>query len=166
MSSKDPVASTVFKYNGVFNFDEFYKLFRETIEGEGYIIISEADSRKNKGGSDKVEIEWSYERIIDDYTKFTLSVEILIPSLKKVIIKKEGKEIKTSSGNATIIIKGVIITDWQNLWEKSPFLKHLRGFYERYLFKKTLNDYETEVYKDVFSIEGTIKSFFNLPGFM
>jgi hypothetical protein len=153
-------------YSGRFDYKAFYDFFFNVIKANGYVVTNEAHSQKVRENAEKVKIQWEFERIVDDYTKFTIEVRFLIHDLTQVIVKKEGGEVKLNEGKIDIHIAGSIITDWQKLWEKNFVLEKLRGFYERYLFRSTREQYEVEVYKDVYLIENELKSFLQLPRFM
>jgi hypothetical protein len=166
MSSEYEITKTILKHKGVFNFEKFHKHFYSIINANGYLIVSDAHQQKDKSNGQEVEVDWDFEKIIDDYTKFKIHVHYIITGLKKVVIKKGDHDINTNEGNVGIKITGLIITDWQNIWEKTPFLRKLKGFYERYLFKKTLDNYWNEVTGEVFLFENEMKAFFDLPKFL
>jgi len=160
-----PVAKTSVKFNGVFNYNDFFVFLYSLIKTEGYMITSDQHKQKMRDIGEKVDINWKFEKRIDDYTKFIIKVYILIMGMNDVIIKKNGKEVKMNKGDMLVRFEGSIETDWNNYWEKSPFLKKLRGFYEQYLFWKTLDSYGVEVYKQVYFFSGELKSFLELIKF-
>ncbi|MFA5406057.1 MAG: hypothetical protein WC307_01755 [Candidatus Nanoarchaeia archaeon] len=162
MSSKVEVTKTIVKHKGVFNFEQFHKHFYEIISANGYLLKSDAHQQKDKDDGQEIEVNWDFEKEIDDYTKFAISVYYIVTSKKDVVIKRGDKEIKTNTGNAALKITGTLITDWQGNWDKSPILKKLRNFYERYLFKKTFDDYYAQVMGEVFLFENEMKAFFDL----
>ena len=162
MSKSHAKTSTSFKYNGRFDYEDFYLTFYNTITSNGYLVIKEAFAQKEKG-VEELELDWDFVREVDDYTRFEVTVKVLIDGLTDVVVKKGDREVATNKGDVLVRISGEVITDWQGRWERSPFLEKLRDFYERYLFKQTLEEYALEVYNDVFLFEGEIKAFFELP---
>ncbi len=166
MSVKHSGYSTTIIHTGRFELNSFYSHIYETVTGNGYLLVDESHTQKNKGAADKLEVIFGFEKLVDDYTKFTIKISIIASSLKHVIVKKNGVEKKLVEGKIKISISGDIITDYLNNWEKSKFLEFLRSFYEKYLFVGTLNKYDGEIYSEVFSIAGDIKSFFNEPHFL
>jgi len=159
------VARTVLKYEGRFNFKDLYEFFFDVVAANGYVVTDEAFAQKEKDVGDEVEIEWEFSREVDDYTKFEIWVGFYVSELTEVIVKKDGAEVKTNEGSIKIVVKGQVITDWQGLWESNKFLLKLRDFYERYFFKGTLDDYEVDVYNDIFLFENEVKSFLHQPRF-
>lgn len=165
MSVTHEGATTRVKYSGRFDYKEFYKFFFDVIVSNGYVITGDAHAQKVKSTGEEVEIDWDFEKRVDDYTKFKIHVKIFVTDLNPVIIKKGGEEFNTDEGNVEVIISSRVETDWQDLWEKNRFLEMLRDFYERYLFKQTLDNYVEEVHMDAFNFGAEVKSFFNQPGF-
>ncbi|MBD3312003.1 hypothetical protein GF352_00925 [archaeon] len=163
---KHPVTDTRVQFSGRFDYKDFYEFLFNVVAANGYVITSESHSQKDKGGFEKVEVEWVFERLIDDYTKFVIKLHMIILHLRDVVVKKDGEEFKTKEGDVDLTMAGVVVTDRQGLWEKNKFLEVLRDFYERYLFKRTLESYQIEVYNDVFLFENEVKSFFTMPRFM
>lgn len=159
---KYTVYKTKVKHNGRFDFKEFYGLLYDTLASNGYIITSEDFAQKVTDSGEEVEVLWDFFKLIDDYTKFVVKAYFLINDLKEVIIKKGDKDVKSFTGSIVLLIEGTIITDHKGLWEQTPFLRKLRGFYEAYLFKRTLDSYQVVVYKDVDLFSKEMKSFFDL----
>jgi hypothetical protein len=158
-----PIYRTRIKHSGRFDFDAFYKYLYALVVANGYDIIDSKHTQKQNEGAETVEVEWSFDKFVDDYTQFRVNVELVVKNLKEVVIKRGDSEIKTSEGDVSVAIQGKIFTDWQNLFEKNKFLLKLRAFYERYLFKKTYDDYEGDIYGEVSLIAGELKSFLKLP---
>jgi len=162
----DKVYKTTLRHKGVFSLKEFYDLFFSLITGYDYTVMEDTHSQKSADTGDEIEVTWDFSKDVDDYTRFKIKVYFLIEDLKSVIIKKVDKEIKTNEGKVKVIIEGIITTDWQGNFDKTPFLQKLRSFYEDYLFRKTLDKYEGEVYTHVNTIIGELKAFLELPHFM
>lgn len=163
---KHSVTDTRVQFSGRFDYKDFYEFLFNVVAANGYVITDESHSQKDKGGFEKVEVEWSFERLVDDYTKFVIKLHLLIRNLRDVVVKKGGDEVRVKEGDVDLTMEGVVVTDRQGLWEKNKFLEVLRDFYERYLFKPTLESYQIEVYNDVFLFENEVKSFFTMPRFM
>ncbi len=154
------------KYVGIFDYPKLYLFLYNLVKTEGYTIMSDSHSEKHNPNGGEVEITWKFEKIVDDYTKFTVNVYILIKDFLEVIVKKKDKEVKQNKGSILINFKGDVITDWKGKWDSKPFLRKLRKFYEAYLFKGTLSSYNMQMYKLIHFFAGEAKSFFELPKFM
>ena len=64
---KYPVTDTEVSFSGRFNYNEFYDFFFNIFAANSYVITGESHSQKDKGGFDKVEVKWEFERLVDDY---------------------------------------------------------------------------------------------------
>lgn len=149
------------RFTGIFNYNEFFGLLYNLLAANGYVIMDDSHVQKEGDTGTEVEVKWEFERRIDDYTKFHIIIYYLIKDMKEVIIKKEeGREVKTNEGKAYIRIKGTIETDWQNKWEQAEWIKKLRGFYERYLYKSVIDDYIIKISVMISTIASELKSFF------
>jgi len=87
MVEKDKLFSSKIKYNGVFNFGEFYKFCYEWLRDEtGLDMVEEKYAEKLSGDSKNVDVEWSGTRKMTDYFKMEAKIVFRIIGLTSVEI--------------------------------------------------------------------------------
>jgi len=150
-------------FTGIFNYKDFFNMLYNVVTANGYTIMDDSHTQKEGDTGTEVEVKWEFERRVDDYTKFHIIIYYLITDMKEVIIKKEdGSEVRTNEGNVYVKINGAIELDWQNRWERTEFLKKMRNFYNRYLYKPVIDDYIIKMSAMINTIAEELKSFFKV----
>jgi len=83
--------------------------------------------------------------------------------MKDAEVEIEGKKVGTNKGEVEIKFVGEIIKDYEKRWEDKPLWKFLRGIYEKYIIRTTIDEYEDDLEDDVKDIIKDIKAFLNIP---
>jgi len=83
--------------------------------------------------------------------------------MKDAKVEIDGKEVKTNNGEVKIEFKGVIIKDYENRWEDKPFWKFLRGTYEKYVIRESIEEYENDLEDNVKEMIADTKAFLRIP---
>lgn len=163
---KQQVASDMVKSVGVFVMGDYYKFLYQLITSLGYAVGEDDYTQKDTPGGKEIEFHWTCAMEIDDYTKFSLWLECKVRRMEEVQVVREGIKEKKNKGEVELTIKGTIITDYNNKWEKQPLLKFLKGFFDRYLYKPTFDEYFQRIWENVYLVANEVKAFFELPRFM
>lgn len=165
MAEKDKLFSSKIKYNGIFNFGEFYKFCFEWLRDEvGLDLIEDKYAEKLSGDSKNIDVEWSGSRKITDYFKMEVKVTFRVIGLTSVEISQGGAKIKTNKGSVEVSTKGTLVKDYENKFEKSSFQKMLRGIYEKTVIPSRVNQYEEKVMKDCDEFLAQAKAYLDLEG--
>jgi len=165
MAEKDKLFSSKIKYNGIFNFGEFYKFCFEWLRDEvGLDLIEDKYAEKLSGDSKNIDVEWSGSRKITDYFKMEVKVTFRVIGLTSVEISQGGAKLKTNKGSVEVSIKGTLVKDYGNKFEKSGFQKMLRGIYEKTVIPSRVNQYEEKVMKDCDEFLAQAKAYLDLEG--
>ncbi len=159
MVEKDNVFATKIKQSGIFDFKDFYRFAYEWLDGEGYDVAEGKYSEKISPGGKEIEIEWEAKRKISDYFRFVAKVRWRITGMKDVEVQKNGEKINMNKGTVEIRSKGVLEKDYEHRWEDNPFLKFLRGVYDRYIIRARIDQYETKLIEEVDEFIGQCKAF-------
>jgi len=157
---------TTVKHKGVFDLDEFYKFLHDLLDSLGYSIEERKYKQKDVPGGKEVEISWECTKKVDDYTMFRINIDITIKSLVDVQVQRGDIRVPAHKGDMEFKLKGWIITDYEDKWEKSPILKFLKGIYDRYLYKPTFENLQKKVWEESYTVENEVKAFLNLPRFL
>ncbi len=146
MATKDKIFSSKVKYNGFFNFSDFYRFCYEWLsEEEGFNISEDKYVEKLKGDSKDIEVEWTGSKEINDYFKFEIKVKMRILALKKVELIQEGIKVQTNEGGVEVSISGTLVKDYQGKFETTAFNKFLRGIYERWIIANGITAMEDKL---------------------
>jgi hypothetical protein len=161
MVMKSTVFSQTIRKNGYFNFGDLYSFCVDWFKGEGYDVI-ETDYVEKGSGAKEVAVNWAPQKDITDYFRFVLNTEIFILDLKDAEIERDGNKEKTHKGNLRIRIRAEIHKDYEERWEQKPMSKFMRGVYEQYIIKTTIDEFETRLIKDASNFAKELKSFMEL----
>lgn len=140
MSDDIPVSQFEVRYEGLFDFDYFYKEAVAWIKRHGYTF----DETIHKFKPPELELNWKNERKDTGYRRTDLGVYIHIWQYKEVVVKVKGKEKKMVNGRIMIMLNSKMVLDYNNIYEKNPFLKTMRNFLHRFIlfYKIFLIDYD------------------------
>lgn len=164
MSEKDIVFDGKVKQKGIFDYKEMYIFAYSWLTDKGYSLVEKNYTEKVNPDGKEVEIEWDASRRISDYFKFILKVNWRILGMTDVEVEKNGAKVKINKGYLEIKVKAVLEKDYEHRWENSPFLKFMRGLYDRYIIKGRIEGYEGKIYGDADEFLAQIKSFLALEG--
>ncbi len=164
MVEKDKIFRGKIKQKGIFNFKDFYQFLYSYLMDENYDVFETKYTEKIEGDIKNVEIKWTATREISDYFKNEITLHWIILGMKKVKVKKEGKEITMDSGTPEIKFEAYLQKDWENRWENNAFWKFLRGLYDRYIIKTRISDYEIKLFEEVNEVISQTKSFLAIEG--
>jgi hypothetical protein len=165
MAEKDKIFDSKIKNAGIFNFPDFYKFCYDWLVDETQMDIQEEKYiEKLSGDSKNVDVVWNCTRKVTDYFKFQIKVSYRILGLKKVEIQRDGVKEKTNEGSVELKVGGTLIRDYDGKFEGKPFLKFLRGIYEKWVIPSRINEYEGKLIGDCDEFLTQAKAFLDLEG--
>lgn len=180
---EEEIASGNIVRKGTFDLKDFFVTLHSILKNNlGYGGFSEDDYNHYKREGDfDAEWHWTFSRNAttkDTYTNFRIWIECKARFIKKVKIKVGNEMRSTDSGEIEFNIKGVLITDPDDMWVKNKFLRFLNSIgpsirgepfakflYEKYLYRPTYLGYLKRMWEHVFYVENEVKSFFDIPRF-
>jgi len=110
----------------------------------------------------EVLIRWDAERKVTDYFKFQIQSEWHILGMTDTEVEIDGEKTKTNKGEVEIIFKGNLIKDYEKRWEDRPLWKFLRGVYEQYVVRATVDEFEDDLEDEVKEVISDLKAFLKL----
>jgi hypothetical protein len=165
MPEKDSIFSSKVKFDGVFLFSSFYKFCYEWIRDETGLLISENKYKEKLSGDSKnIEIEWVGVKELTDYFKFEMKVTFTLVGLTNVEISQGNQKIKTNKGSVEVAVKGTVIKDYKGKFEKTAFLKFLRGIYEKTVIPARIEDIEGKQIAECDEFLAQAKAYLDLEG--
>lgn len=165
MPEKEVIFSSKIKFQGIYNFEDFYRFCYDWLTDDASLIVGE-DHYKEKliGDGKNVEIEWTCFRKITDYFKFEVKVAYRILGMTKVEVQKDGGKIKMNKGTIELGVKGALVRDYQGKFEKTGTQKFLRGIYEKWVIPSRIDQYEDKLIGDCDEFLNQAKAFLDLEG--
>jgi len=153
------------KHLGVFDFKELYRILMEWVIEKGYDLNEKSYKEVvGPGGAREIEIEWDAIRKVSDYFRNQLKVKWHLIGITKVDVEIDGVKQKLDKGQFEIEVVAVLQKDYEERWSNKPILKFLRTFYDKYLIKERVEQFEGKLVGELDEFVGQCKSFLALSG--
>jgi len=118
------------RYTGLFDFDGLYILISDWGKNYGYLMHEREYKHKAAEGAEQ-EVAWVLSKNVTDYVSFEITIEVHTYDVNEVIVEVgAGKKKPLANGRIQIKMWGVVQTDWQKRFGKTPFTKRLGKWYE------------------------------------
>jgi len=165
MAEEETIFSSNMKYKGILSFKDYYKFCYDwLVEELSLTVIEKKYKEKLKGDAKDIEIKWVCEKEITDYFKFRMKVDFMIINLKEIEVTKGNVKEKTNHGEAKLIVKGILVRDYDGKFERSAFRKFLRGIYEKWVITSRVKQFEEDVIGDTDKFLQHAKGYLDLEG--
>jgi len=105
---------------------------------------------------------WRPRKVINNYLRWVLNVNVHVILLRSVEIMKDGEKFKTNWGEVEIILNSWVETDWQGTWQKHPILKNFETIYRNRLYKDDIGRQKDKVIYETYRFQKAIKDFLGL----
>lgn len=134
VEKKQVVDDLMYKYNGPFLIEDFYKEIESWMSENGLF-------RDQKNKSEKItqkgkKIEWVVEmwkKPVND-VKQIVKMRVLMNNVKDIKLKRKNKTIKTNQATVIINIDGWIKTILGYRWTSAPVYTFFRTLYDKYIW--------------------------------
>ncbi len=165
MAERDVIIKEVIKYAGYGNFNNMYSYAHDWLKGEKYNITEDQYVEKVKGSSKEVEVYWTASKKITDYFKAELGVKWRILGMEDVEVEIDGKKKKMNKFvEVKIDIKGTLIHDHSNQWNKTSQTNFLKALYNKYIIPERTEQMKNKVEDDVKDFKEEMKALLELTG--
>lgn len=162
MGQKKTVYKETFKHTGYWKYADVYNMMFNWFRDRGYKLTEELYNEKIMSIGKEVIAKWNANKKVTDYFKFQIQSTWHILGMKDVEVEIDGQKVKTQKGEVEIIFKANILKDYEKRWEDKPLWKFLRGIYEKYVIRATVDEFEDDVEDDVRELIGELKAFLKL----
>ena len=142
-------------YIGVYDFDKFYRDIVAWFKSKGYFFHEKVHIEQVKPAGKDHKIDFVGIREADEYTRYTINVEIWALRTTKVLNKEN-----LYKGEIQVRIKGSMEADYKNKFERYGKIGIvLRNFYHKYVIKKRFwKKYAGDIYVETNDLISNIKS--------
>jgi hypothetical protein len=165
MAEKEDIFSSKIKYEGLFDFKEFYKFcYQWLVEEMQLDVFEDKYAEKISGDSKGIKIEWTGVRKITDYFKYSVKVNFEILNLTSVEVTQGGKKTKMNNGSVEVKVKGTLIRDYEGKFERTARQKFMRSIYEKWVISSRVEQFETKLISDCNEFLAQAKAFLDLEG--
>lgn len=153
------------KKKALFDFKETYAHAKKWLESYKYTVVETSFKHVEGEGGREIEIKWEVSREIDEYTQFNFEIKWHGLALNDVKVKIDNQEVKLQKGDITIELGTYLVLDWQNKWEENPFLKFMKALFEKYLYKRQLDELKGQLWNEGWNFYKELKNFLNMYDF-
>ncbi len=164
MVQKKEVYREKLKQTGYWKYKDIYNELFHWLKDHNYKVYEEYYNEKLLSNGKEVLIKWRAEREVTDYFMFQQQLDWHILGMKDTEVEIDGKKASTQKGEVEIIFKSLIVKDYEKRWEDQPFWKFLRGVYEKYVIRETIDEFEIDAENDAKEMIANFKAFLNIPG--
>ena len=105
---------------------------------------------------------WRPNKVINNYLRWVLNVNVHVILLRSVEIMKDGEKFKTNWGEVEIILSSWVETDYQGTWQNHSILKHFEEVYRDRLYKDDIGRQKDKVIHETYRFQKAIKDFLGL----
>lgn len=150
-----------FSYEGLMEMEKVYREMYRFWKDKGFDILETKHEEKVKDdGSKDVHLEWSCEREVTDYAKYSYSISVDATNLKKVIIKSENFQREMEVGKIRFKLNADLELDYGKLF-KSPTQWLIRALLEKFVFKSEVGVHRDKVKQIGYDFLKNMQSFLN-----
>lgn len=165
MAEKDVILKEKIKYSGYGKFSDAYSYAHDLLKGDGFGVIEEQYTEKVKGNSKDVEVSWKASKQITDYFKMELDIKWRVLGLESVEVEVDGKKKKMDKFmDLGIEIKGTLVMDYKNEWNKSATTKFFKDIYNKFVIPSRTEQMKDRVESAVQGFKEEMKALFELTG--
>jgi hypothetical protein len=163
MAQKKQIYKEKLTQVGYWNYEEVYNMLYIWLKDHGYALSEDSYKEKLSSGGKEVLIGWTAKRPVTDYFLYQITLDWHILTMKDAEVEIDGKKTKTNKGELGIVFKGTIIKDYEQRWEDKPIYTFLRGLYEQYIIRTTVDEYEDDLEDETKDLISDLKAFLRIP---
>lgn len=152
-------------FDGLFEVKGVLDVLKEWASDKGYWIIEKVHSETSRPEGRMIDFVLEPFKKMSDYVKYVLKVRLQFSNVKDVVIDRDGHKVKVQEGKVSVLITGIVETDYEHKWEKKPLWYTLRVVLDKYLLTPFMSSHERDVKSDCESLKDNLKSFLNFSKF-
>ena len=158
--------AALIRYNGIFDLQNLITNIRGWYGKHYYDIAEKEHTEAVKPSGKDLVIDFEAMRKVTDYIIYKVNVKIIILRSVDVLVETgQGKE-KKQQAEVEIQVRSFMQKNYKNTFKKkeeSKFQEFLRQVYERFIARKTLDDYKDKITAESLAFVEEIKEVLNVP---
>ncbi len=170
------------KHKDIFNINQFYVTVHEWLKEKQWNDIessTEGDyhesfymDKTGIYGDKEIWAWWRMEQFPhgeaagNPFFKWHLDIDFHFMYVKDTELMVKGKKIASNEAEIEIKIWAWIEMDYNQEWSKHPFMKFFLDVFRLRIFYSDLLKHKYELYREAFTLQGMIKKFLALRGFL
>jgi len=164
MAEKKEVYKQKLKQKGYWNYADLYSFCFDWLNEEGYNVKEKEYVEKLSSFGKEISLNWEASKSVTDYFKNVIEVKWHILGMKDAEVEQDGKKVSTNKGEVSIVIQATLVRDYEDRWENKPIWKFLRGIYEKYVIRTTVDEYAEDLEDKAKEYLKDIKAFLQISG--
>ena len=127
----------VIRYHGLFDWEGLYYSIADWYKRYRFHLIEEMYKHKvpTPMGAEQ-ELEWYGTLNVNEFVQFKITTVFHLWDMTEVEVVRNGKKKLLTNARLEIKIKGRVIFDWQDKFEKNKFTRMLRTLWLNYLYRR------------------------------
>ena len=166
MTEKKLITGGTIKYSGYFKLSELYTLIEQWTAERGFDKDDKLHEVKVKEEGQYIELDLQPAKQISDYVKFVIQIRATFSKITEEKIVIDEHETTMNKGDATILVQGMILTDFEGDWKSRPAYQIWKTIFDKFVFKTDLDTFEDTLKKNVAELKHEISSYLNLQKFV
>lgn len=153
-------------YDGYFRLADLYSIIEAWVAERGFDKDDKLHEIKVKEEGRYVELDLQPSKQVSEYMKIIAQIRISIKQMTDEEVEIDGKIVKMNKGNIKIIFKASMFTDHEGDWESGPFIQIFQTFFEKFIFKRDIEEFERMAINEVRTLKNEVSAFLNLNKFI
>ena len=152
-------------YEGLFDLKELYALIDEFLKQKNYDKVEKTNQEFVGQSGKEVSYVLTPYMTISDFVKKHIKISLSAKDLKDVEVEIDGVKRKMQQGKLSILLSGIIETDYEGRWEQTAFYYFIRTLFNKYVYRQHNQDFEGQIQSDVHMLREQIGGLLNLYRF-
>jgi len=153
------------EYDGLFDVKEVHKVLQDWATDKGYWLVEKIHSETTRPEGKTIDLVLEPFKKISDYVKLIVKIRVQFSNVKDVVVERDDKKVKVQEGKVSMLMTGIIETDYEHKWESKPIWYTLRVILDKYILSPFMSAHERQVRNDCESLKNNVKGFLNLSKF-
>lgn len=165
MGEKQKYISKGFKFEGIFNYEEFFRIMDVWMRDKFWDKFEKRNEEFLKpDGTKQIEIEFTPWKKYTDYYKATLKIEMMVTDLKEVEIEQDGKKKKMHKGKIEWKISGYLVVDYEHRWNREVWY-FIRDVFDKFVNRRITKKYYDLLIDDCNELYNTLTAYLNMHAY-
>lgn len=148
-----------------FDLKELYAHIYNWLVWRKFDVEENEYTEKAKPTGKEYIIRWNAEKYIDEYSKYRIKIRWELYNIFDEEVKKGAATVKMQKGEINAYISAELVTDRQDMWVQNAFYSFMRAFYDRYIYRASIERMKGDLWKLGWELFNEFKAFMNLYKF-